>query len=89
MVQSGRYVEADRGTRDEGWGAIALSLTQLIGPINSPTGVIPHMQVIPTRHRGVEYRSLTEAEWAAVLSAHAIEHQYEPTRRKLILVASR
>jgi len=36
------------------------------------------MLAVPTRHLGVQYRSRTEAEWAAVLGAHCIRYEYEP-----------
>jgi len=36
------------------------------------------MQAVQTRHLGVQYRSRTEAEWAAVLGAHQIRYAYEP-----------
>jgi hypothetical protein len=32
---------------------------------------------IPTQHNGVQYRSRLEAQWAAVLDAHGIRHEYE------------
>ena len=45
------------------------------------------MLAVPTRHYGIQYRSRTEAEWAAVLQAHTIEHQYEPITFLFDLVA--
>jgi hypothetical protein len=45
------------------------------------------MRAAPTRHHGVQYRSRTEAEWAAVLTAHAIPYQYEPITFLFDLVA--
>jgi hypothetical protein len=36
------------------------------------------MLAVSTRYYGVQYRSRTEAEWAAALKAHEIECQYEP-----------
>jgi hypothetical protein len=35
------------------------------------------MLAVPTRHLGIQYRSRTEAEWAAVFSAHDIRFEYE------------
>ena len=36
------------------------------------------MLAVSTRYYGVQFRSRTEAEWAVVLKALGIEHEYEP-----------
>ena len=45
------------------------------------------MLAIPTTYDGVLYRSRTEAEWAAVMTAHGIGFKYEPIAFLFDLVA--
>ena len=47
-------------------------------------GNVPTINAIPTRYKGIEFRSRTEARWAVFFDELGIEWQYEPEGYQLL-----